>query len=196
MILQKHINSIFSFWILFVILSGVATAKPSTFTTMIRIDLFGYFPESEKVAVISNPVVGYNAPGTYQPAETLEVRLWDTDEVVFTGPVQAWKAGFLHAQSGDRGWWFDFSAVTQPGSYYIYDTEAGVGSYPFLIAPEVYNTVLKIALRTFFIQRLSQDKSPPYIESKWADAPAYDGPDQDRQARNRWNKEDASTARD
>jgi len=171
-------------------------AVPTSFQPLIRIDQFGYLPQSQKVAVISEPVVGYNAPAAYLPGNTFEVRRWEADEVVFTGEILSWKNGSLHAQSGDRGYWFDFSTVTEPGTYYLFDSEKQAASFPFIIAPEVYNKVLEAAVRTFFIQRLGYDKQPPYIDPRWADTASYLGPGQDTEARNRWEKDHAESARD
>lgn len=171
-------------------------AVPENTEPLIRVDLFGYLPNAEKVAVISQPIEGFNAPTNYQPSETFQVKHWHTDETVFTGPLVAWKNGQTHHQSGDAGFWFDFSEVTEPGTYYLYDPVNEVGSYPFLIANEVYNNVLKMAVRTFFIQRLGQDHLPPYIEPAWSDTAAYVGPGQDTEARSRWAMTDPETKRD
>ncbi len=171
-------------------------SSPESFQSLIRIDQFGYLPSSEKVAVISEPVVGYNAPATYQPGAQFEVRKWADDEVVFSGTRTSWNAGAVHEQSGDKGYWFDFSEVTTPGTYYLFDSAKQQASYPFVISNNVYNKVLEAATRTFFIQRLAFDKQPPYIDSRWADTASYIGPDQDTEARNRWEKDNAATARD
>lgn len=166
------------------------------FEPSIRLDQFGYLPESPKVAIISEPVEGFNAPGNYLPGEIFEVREWFTENTVYADSLVAWKNGAIHTQSGDKGKWFDFSPVKVPGTYYLYDIDNDVASYPFVIADDVYNGVLKTALRTFFIQRLSFDKLAPYIDEKWSDTASYDYSGQDREARSRWAKDDAATARD
>ncbi len=167
-----------------------------TFEPNIRIDQFGYLPDAPKVAVISEPVVGFNAPSEYSAAETYQVREWFSEAVVFTGSAIPWKNGALHEQSGDRGAWFDFSEHSETGTFYIYDPENDVASYPFEIRSDVYNDVLKMAFRTFFIQRLDFDRLPPYIEEKWSDTAAFAGPEQDYEARSRWAKDDPATAKD
>jgi hypothetical protein len=172
---------------------------PGAFSKHIKIDQFGYLPNSKKVAVIVDPQVGYNAAESFNPGTGVnqyQVRRWADDVVVFSGTLTAWGSGNTHAQSGDKGWWFDFSAVTTPGSYYIYDIVNAVGSYRFEISSSVYNTVLKQAARMYFYQRVNQAKQPPYTDAKWADASSFEGANQDRAARSRWDKTNPATAKD
>lgn len=190
--MNKSFIYLSSLWLLL----GSVWAAPGTITEFIRIDQFGYLPSAPKVAIISQPMVGFNAPSTYQPGTTFELRNWDDDQVQLTLSPQLWNNGNTHALSGDKGWWIDFSSFQTPGSYYLYDLTNDLGSYRFEIGEQVYNEVLKTAVRTFFYQRLSQDKQPPYVPAKWSDGPAFDGPDQDRGARSRYAKSDPSTARD
>src|SRR5919199_2011943 len=174
-------------------------AAPPTTTGAIRIDQFGYLQNARKVAVIINPQVGSNANQPFNAStgqNQYQVRRWADDAVVFTGTIQAWKEGVTQASSGDKGWWFDFSQVNTPGSYYIFDVGNNVGSYRFEIGDNVYNEVLKAAVRTYFYQRINFAKQPPYTDAKWADAATHEGPGQDREARSRYAKTDPSTARD
>lgn len=172
---------------------------PGTTTKHIKIDQFGYLPNSRKVAVIADPQTGYNAAESFSPGTGVnqyQVRQWANDQVVFSGTLNAWNGGATHAQSGDRGWWFDFSAVTTAGSYYIFDVARNVGSYRFEIGANVYGVLLKQAARMFFYQRVNYAKQAPYTDVKWADASSFDGPSQDRAARSRWDKSNPATARD
>src|ERR1017187_8006545 len=81
-------------------------APPGTFTLRIAVDQFGYLPDLPKVAVISDPQVGFNAAESYAPGATLEVRTWGSNTVVYSGAPVAWSSGLTHAQSGDKAWWF------------------------------------------------------------------------------------------
>jgi hypothetical protein len=81
----------------------------------IHVDQFGYLLNAEKVAVISDPQVGFNEALSYTPPATLEVRNTSTGQVVFTGSPVIWNNGITHNYSGDKGWWFDFSSLVQPG---------------------------------------------------------------------------------
>jgi endoglucanase len=171
---------------------------PGTITKHIKIDQFGYLPNAKKIAVIVDPQTGYNAAESFSPGtgtNQYQVRRWTDDVIVYTGTLVAWKAGITHIQSGDKGWQFDFSAVTVTGSYYIYDVARNVGSYRFEIGNAVYNEVVKQAARMFFYQRINFAKQPPYTDPKWADGACFGGVNQDLAARSRYDKTNAATAR-
>jgi len=176
-------------------------AAPGVITPNIRIDQFGYFPSSKKIAVIANPITGFNVgyQGNFNAstgANQYQVRRWSDDAVVFTGTITAWNSGATHAQSGDKGWWFDFTSVTTAGSYYIYDIGKNVGSYRFEINNNVYTEVLKHAMRTFFYQRINFAKTVPEADAKWADAACFERANQDRFATSRYDKGNMTTAKD
>ncbi|MBO0930247.1 glycoside hydrolase family 9 protein [Fibrella aquatilis] len=176
-----------------------AWAAPPTTTGFIRIDQFGYLPNARKVAVVVSPQVGANAGTPFNAstgANQYQVRRWADDAVVFTGTLQTWGGGATQVQSGDKGWWFDFSAVNVPGSYYVFDLGNNVGSYRFEVGNGVYTDVLKTALRTFYYQRINGAKQPPYTDPKWADGATHEGPGQDRQATSRYAQGDLTTAKD
>lgn len=162
----------------------------------IHVDQFGYHPDAAKLAVISDPQIGFNAAQSFQPGSTYEVRKWPSHEVVMTGSPTPWNNGATHSQSGDKGWWLDFSSVNDIGSFYVYDVQNQVSSHLFEIRPDVYQVVLEQAVRTFFYQRINFAKSSPYADQFWTDAAAFEGSNQDRAATSRWAKGDASTARD
>ena len=89
-------------------------AFSQTIDTHFKIDQLGYRPADKKIAVISNPQTGYNAPDPYTPGATLEIRRASDNAVVFSGNPVAWNGGATHVQSGDKTWWFDFSSITTP----------------------------------------------------------------------------------
>jgi endoglucanase len=183
----------------FLTLSLTSKASPPIITPFIRIDQFGYLCNSRKVAVIVDPQVGYNANDSYSPGTgtgQYQLRRWLDDEVVFTGTLTIWNNGATQAQSGDKGWWFDFSSVTLPGSYYVYDLRTRSGSYRFEIGANVYDEVLKQACRMFYYQRCNFAKDTPYADPKWTDAAAFEGALQDRHARSRWDKNNPATEKD
>ncbi|GAB4420749.1 MAG: glycoside hydrolase family 9 protein [Bacteroidia bacterium] len=186
-------------WVAF--LAGFAHlhAVPDRTTPYIRIDQFGYQPWDRKVAVVADPVEGFNAADEYVPgtgAGQYEVRRWTDDAVVLRGTLAAWGQDAVHLQSGDLGWYFDFSALRDSGSYYIFDTHTGMASYRFEIGPGVYRGVLGAALRMFFYQRINFPKEATYAGAKWADGPAFEGPMQEYSVTSRWAKQDPATARD
>ena len=161
----------------------------------IMVDQFGYRPEDTKVAVLIDPQTGFNAEDEYVPGGVLEVRRVD-GETVFSGAPEAWQDGAVQETSGDRGWWFDFSEVSEPGNYYLYDVEKDARSYEFKVAEDVYNEVLKTATRMFFYNRANTAKEEPYADARWTDAESFVGPGQDTEARFVDAKDDASTALD
>lgn len=168
-------------------------------SSYIKVDQFGYLPNSKKVAVISDPQTGYNASESFNPGtgtNQYQVRRWSDDVVVYSGTLTAWNGGATHTQSGDRGWYFDFSSVTTPGSYYIFDVARQATSYRFDINNTVYDEVMKQALRTYYYQRINFAKQSPYTDTKWADGASHEGANQDRHATSRWDKGNPATEKD
>lgn len=158
-------------------------ASPATVSQFIKIDQFGYPVNAQKIAVISDPQVGYNAALAFTPGTTYEVRNWVTDVVVFSGTITTWNGGATQAQSGDKAFWFDFSAVVTPGSYYVFDPTNNVGSYKFEINDCVYNSVLKTAMRMFYYQRCGFAKQLPYADTGYVDGASHLGTQQDLDCR-------------
>lgn len=163
----------------------------------ILVDQFGYRPQDPKVAVIRSPRVGFDVARGFVPGRAdYEVRKASDDEVVLAGPLVPWNDGAVQDSSGDVGWWFDFSALSAPGRYYVFDPERRVRSAAFEIGPRVYHDLLRIVSRTYFYQRSAFDKKAPFADACWVDAAAYVGPGQDREARSVDHQDDASSARD
>ena len=152
------------------LLTAPLCAGPAVTVPHIKVDQFGYPPVGAKVAVITNPVQGYNAPDPFIPSADFEVRRWSDDSVAFRGPVVPWSGGGTHTQSGDDVWWFDFSALEEVGSFYLFDPVNGVGSHRFEIDPNVYSDVLTTAMRTSLYQRCGQERTVLHAGSSWADA--------------------------
>ncbi len=166
------------------------------FDQHLLVDQFGYRPADAKVAVIRDPQQGYDRADRYQPGEDLQIRSADDGRVVFTGKPVAWNGGATEASSGDRGWWLDFSSVTTPGTYFVYDTDRQVRSATFHIDAHVYRNVLKAALRTYFYQRSGFAKRPPFADKCWEDEAAYVGDGQDSAARDITEPDNRSKIRD
>jgi len=156
---------------------------PTTTVEFIKIDQFGYKPGDEKVAVIANPITGYNNAVPFTPGTVYQVRDWTSNAVVFTGTPTAWNTGSTQTQSGDKVWHFTFTTYTVPGSYYIFDVTNNVGSYRFEINNCVYNDVLKSSLRMFYYQRCGMSKSFPYADTGYVDGACHLGTQQDLDCR-------------
>jgi endoglucanase len=152
------------------------------FDAHLLIDQFGYRPGDAKVAVLRNPQIGYDHAEKFSPGSKYQVRRTEDGGVVFSGAPTVWRGGAVESSSGDNGWWFDFSAVTTPGSYFIFDAERNVRSAPFVIDQQVYKNILKAAMRMYYYQRSGAAKQRPYADACWVDEPAYIGPDQDLEA--------------
>ncbi len=145
----------------------------------LMVDQFGYRPKDTKVAVLVDPQTGFNAEDSYEPSGMIEVRSVADDSVVFSGEITLWNNGQVQTNSGDKGWWFDFSSVTALGSYYLIDSENDVRSYTFEIAEDVYKDVLDAALKTFYYNRANIAKEEPYADPRWTDGESYLGKGQD-----------------
>ncbi len=139
----------------------------------IKIDQFGYLPNATKVAVISDPITGFNSNLSFTAGNTYQVRRWSDNAVVFSGAPQIWNGGAEHVQSGDQGWWFDFSSVTASGSYYIYDVNNNVQSGRFEINANVYSMVMKAAGRMYYYNRSGIEKAIPFTHSDWTDGISF-----------------------
>jgi endoglucanase len=171
----------------------------SPLNELLVVDQFGYRPDMSKVAIAASPVRGWNAAQKYEPSPELEVRRYSDGQVVFRGPALAWSEGAVDSASGDRGHWFDFSALRDPGTYVVYDAKQGTRSHPFSIAEDVYRDVLHASLRVFYFNRANIEKRAPFAcvaKRCWTLARNYLGAGQDSEARSVRAQADASTAKD
>lgn len=160
------------------------------------LDQFGYLPGAEKVAVLRDPQVGFDGDQKFSPGAEYAVVDAATGAEVFVGSPTQWNGGSVDDSSGDRAAWFDFSAVTQPGEYFVLDTDNGARSPTFRIGADVYEEVLRAAVRTFYYQRAGTPKVAEYAGEGWMDAASHIGPLQDANAR-RWGAaDDPETERD
>lgn len=174
-----------------------SSAAPTVTDNHIKVDQFGYQCNARKVAVISNPITGYNNGSSFTPGTTTyEIRKWSDDAIVFSGSITQWNGGATHSQSGDQVWWFDFSAFTTSGSYYVYDNVRNVGSYRFDIKDDVYKDVLKLAIRSYYYQRCGVAKNGVNAGAGWADASCHIGTSQDLDCRLYNDVGNASLSRD
>lgn len=164
-------------------------------SSLIFLDQFGYMPFDKKVAVVANPVRGFNSDSSTEWGDTLEVRRVADEEVVFSDNTQEWNQGVVHEQSGDRGWWFDFSSVQEPGTYYLIDPVSNERTGEFDIGDDVYADVLDAAMKVFWFNRGNTEHAEEF-GGIWSDAASYVGAEQDTEARAVETPEDPSSARD
>ena len=151
----------------------------------IRIDQFGYPTTGSKVAVIARARDGYNAGSGIEidPGQQVEVVRQSDQTVVYSAYPRAWNGGSVDAVSGDLGYWFDFTGVRETGDYKIRLTKndgTTAESYPFRVADDVYDDVLRTAVEFFYYQRVNQEKTAEYGSGEpWTDGAWYDRPEQE-----------------
>ncbi|GHV72459.1 hypothetical protein FACS1894201_01720 [Bacteroidia bacterium] len=180
-----------------VLLFGISLEMAGQATSpFILIDQFGYLPQATKTAVIKNPKTGFDNITSFSPGSIYQVVDATTNQSVFQGAPVVFNNGITDIASGDQIWWFDFSSVSVTGKYYILDVTNNVKSYPFSIGENVYNDVLKHAVRMFFYQRAGCEKLARYAGNDWADGASHIGTLQDKNCRLYNKKNDATTERD
>jgi len=162
----------------------------------ILVDQFGYRPGDPKVAVIRTPHAGFDAADVFAAGARYEVRRAGDGAVVASGKPAPWNRGEVEESSGDSGWWFDFSALKEPGRYVVVDVDRGVRSPVFAVYQHVYRKVLQAAMHTFYYQRSGVAKKPPYAAACWSDEAAYVGPGQDTEARDITDRDNRAKTRD
>lgn len=146
---------------------AVARARNDLFVPLIKVDQFGYRTGDKKVAILSNPVTGYNQADSFSPVGSISLKNSSTHAVVFSAAPISWNSGNTHSQSGDQVWWFDFSGYTTPGKYYV--SNGAIRSEDFIIHDTVYQDVLKTAFKTFYFQRCGIAKLAPYAMTGFVD---------------------------
>jgi len=163
---------------------------------LIVVDQFGYRARAKKVAVIRDPQAGYDSAVDFAPGARYAVKNKATGVTVKEGAPTAWNGAATDASSGDKVWWFDFSDVTAPGTYTVVDVDQDVRSVEFEIDDDVYRSVMKHAVRTYYYQRAGFAKSAATAGSNWADTASHLGPGQDSQAHAWTAKTDESLVKD
>ncbi len=131
----------------------------------IHVDQLGYLPGMKKVAILSDPQVGYNSNQSYQPSSNIQLVDASTGSNVMALNQVAYNNGETDSDSGDRVWHVDFSSFETPGDYYILDVAREVRSYEFRIGNGVYNELLRHALKTMYYQRCGIAKSGAITDS-------------------------------
>lgn len=162
-------------------------------SSYIVVDQFGYLTDQPKVAVLRNPVEGYDAGESYTAPNTLEIINAATGTSVWSGSPLPWNGGATQTTSGDQGWWFDFSMLDEPGEYYLLDEISGEQSAIFTISENPFAEVLKQTARMFYYNRCGSAKEVPYADPPWTDGDNFA---QDNNARYIYAQDDSSLERD
>jgi endoglucanase len=103
----------------------------------IKVDQAGYPTSGRKIAMVS------------APASTFVIKRASDNATVFQGKLSA---GAADANSGDTLEAADFSALHDPGTYYLEIPSAG-SSWPFSVGADVYSRTFYLAMRAFYGQR-------------------------------------------
>jgi len=146
---------------------------PQPISPFIVVDQFGYRAGAEKIAVLRNPVTGFDKGKSYFPAAKYVIVDARSRARVLEVTPQAWNGGATDGSSGDKAWWLDFSSVTAVGDYFVLDETAWVRSAIFHIGDDVYDGVLTQSMRMFYYQRDGIAKDAKYAGASWADGVAH-----------------------
>ena len=77
-----------------------------------------------------DPRVGFDSKDRFTAGSIYQVRKAQDGSVALAGKPAVWRKGEVDALAGDAGWWFDFSALTAEGTYFIYDEQRKARSRP------------------------------------------------------------------
>lgn len=179
--------------VLLLVSSGLSAQELSKY---IVVDQFGYLPESRKVALIRDPQVGFDADESFTPGSWYCVVNANTGEKLYRAKPLIWKSGKTDQSSGDKAYQLEFTHVTEAGRYYILDEEQNLRSFEFVISPDVYNEVLRQAMRTFYYQRVGCRKEAPYADAGWEDEASHVGDLQDNNCRSWFDKLNSDSEKD
>src|SRR5262249_27181367 len=127
-------------------------------------------------------VRGQNASLRYRPGNRFEVRREADNGVAVHGTLKPWNGGAVSELAGDRVWHADFSELRTPGTYYLYDPVNRVRSFAFRIGEDVYKTVMRDSVRTYYYQRSGMPILARY-GGNWHHPGGHLGREQDRAAR-------------
>lgn len=119
----------------------------------IIIDQIGYKINSDKFFMIADPRNGQNAAVTYVPGASVQLRRSSDNQVMQTINLSSFNSGNVYTPAGDVVWQGNFSSFTTPGTYHIYDPTNDRQSYNFEIGDDIYNTILRQAVKSYFYQR-------------------------------------------
>jgi endoglucanase len=139
-----------------IIITSVLTLLHSaghTQTGNIKLNQSGFYPNANKIAVITGNVSSNQFYVIGQPA----------NDTVYKGTLQdtissKWSSAITRIAR--------FSAITKPGRYVVYVAGAG-HSYPFSISKNVLHDAAVASLKGFYYQRLSMPLEAQYA-GKWA----------------------------
>ncbi|RED99583.1 glycoside hydrolase family 9 protein [Marinoscillum furvescens] len=132
----------------FISVTLLAAAHGQNGTEAIRLNQIGYYPNTEKLAVVVEGKLGTG----------FNVRNVSDQESAFSGELTDY--GYWES-SGESVTIADFSSLTTPGEYFLDIPDIGK-SYPFVINDHVLNGATKAAFRAYYFNRASMAIDPGF----------------------------------
>lgn len=133
------------------ILATVCACSAPAGKESIRINQVGFYPDQEKTLTLEQS----------NQCEKIEIYKAGTDEKVWEG---AELRSAVSPWSGKERRIFDFSEITEPGTYTV---KAGNATADFTVSPAAYEELAQAALTAFYHQRSGMDLDPE-IAGQWA----------------------------
>ena len=133
------------------ILATVCACSAPADKESIRINQVGFYPDQEKTLTLEQSNL----------CEKIEIYKAGTDEKVWEG---AELRSAVSPWSGKERRIFDFSEITEPGTYTV---KAGKATADFTVSQTAYDELAKAALTAFYHQRSGMDLDPE-IAGQWA----------------------------
>ena len=133
------------------ILATVCACSAPADKESIRINQVGFYPDQEKTLTLEQS----------NQCEKIEIYKAGTDEKVWEG---AELRSAVSPWSGKERRIFDFSEITEPGTYTV---KAGKATADFTVSQTAYDELAKAALTAFYHQRSGMDLDPE-IAGQWA----------------------------
>lgn len=181
---------------LLILVLGTISASAQRVSDFIVVDQFGYLPDSRKVAVIRNPETGFDSEDSFTPGSSYALVNVSTGDTVYRAEAISWNDGATDESSGDQAFHFEFSQITETGTYFVLDEEQKRKSFDFVISPDVFGVVLKQAMRSFFYQRVGFAKEAPFADEGWEDGASHVGDLQDNNCRSWFDKLNPESEKD
>jgi endoglucanase len=125
--------------------------------TKIRLNQIGFYPDAQKVAVITD-----------DKANEFNVKSLTSGEVVFKSKLSSPHKSLFSDKMTRIA---DFSSFSKPGQYVL--SVPGIGdSYTFEIRPMIFSELTKALLKGFYFQRMSMTILPEFA-GKWSRAEGH-----------------------
>ncbi len=133
--------------LLALLFTGSGLVHGQRLSEAIHLNQVGYYPESPKMAVVTEGEPDY-----------FYILSPDFSDTLYTGQLGPLQEA---PNSGEHVRIADFSDFDEPGTYILWVTKLGY-SYQFTIAPRIYEEAAKASLKSYYHQRLSIPISEEY----------------------------------